>query len=181
MVRADGQERNPTFRLGRDQRCYGRSGAVGPFHTVLLRRATGQIGTSDRAARDFHQQLRDRRPLFQFFDDWSVAVGRTAGGPARGARSYPIVDAIHKKVTEATQESTKQAEEEWRNAANSHGNVQFRPRPAISVKPVVGGIELGVRYITRANERKPSRKTVSGGDRSSRRKSSPRSRTAAVG
>ena len=29
----------------------------------------------------------------------------------------------------------------------------FRPRPAISVKPIAGGIELGIRYITRANER----------------------------
>ncbi len=29
----------------------------------------------------------------------------------------------------------------------------FSADPAISVKPVVGGVELGVRYITRANER----------------------------
>jgi hypothetical protein len=29
----------------------------------------------------------------------------------------------------------------------------FSAEPAISVKPVPGGVELGVRYVTRANER----------------------------
>ncbi len=29
----------------------------------------------------------------------------------------------------------------------------FSVEPAISIKPVVGGVELAVRYITKANER----------------------------
>ena len=35
-----------------------------------------------------------------------------------------------------------------RSAARS-----FRAHPAVNVKPVVGGVEIAIRYITRANER----------------------------
>jgi small-conductance mechanosensitive channel len=70
-----------------------------------------------------------------------------------GQDPYPIVDAIQKKVQEATSEGARQAEEEWKNAAHSHGRGTLSMAPAINVKPVIGGVELAVRYITRANER----------------------------
>jgi hypothetical protein len=56
-------------------------------------------------------------------------------------------------VVEATKESAAAAEEEWRRATRSREMSSFSVAPAISVKPVVGGIELAVRYITKANER----------------------------
>ena len=64
-----------------------------------------------------------------------------------------MVDLIRKKVIEATKESTQQAEEEWRKATSSREMSHFSAAPALSVKPVMGGIEVSVRYITRANER----------------------------
>ena len=70
-----------------------------------------------------------------------------------GQDPYPIIDAIQKKVTEATTETAKQAEQEWQRAAKSRQMVALSAAPAINVKPVVGGIEIAVRYITRANER----------------------------
>jgi small-conductance mechanosensitive channel len=70
-----------------------------------------------------------------------------------GRDLYPMVDAIQKQVQEATQESAKQAESEWRRAIGSREMSSFSVAPAISVKPVVGGIEVAVRYITKANER----------------------------
>jgi small-conductance mechanosensitive channel len=69
-----------------------------------------------------------------------------------GQDPYPIADAIQKKVLEATSEGARQAEEEWKSAAHSRvGTLSMAP--AINVKPVIGGVELVVRYITRANER----------------------------
>ena len=70
-----------------------------------------------------------------------------------GQDPYPIIDAIQKKVTEATTETAKQAEQEWKNAASSRQMNALSAAPAINVRPVVGGIEIAVRYITRANER----------------------------
>ena len=70
-----------------------------------------------------------------------------------GQDPYPVVDAIQKKVVEATSESGKLAEEEWKSAANSRDMSALSATPAINVKPVVGGVEIAVRYITKANER----------------------------
>ena len=70
-----------------------------------------------------------------------------------GQDPYPIVQEIRKRVSEATKEGAKQAEEEWRRATRSREMSSFSVEPAISIKPVVGGVEVAVRYITRANER----------------------------
>jgi small-conductance mechanosensitive channel len=70
-----------------------------------------------------------------------------------GQDPYPIVDAIQKTVFEATSEGAKQAEQEWQRAAFSREMSTLSAAPAINVKPVIGGVEIAVRYITRANER----------------------------
>jgi hypothetical protein len=70
-----------------------------------------------------------------------------------GHDPYPIINAIQKKVLEATQETAEQAKQEWSRSTNSQEMGAISVAPAISVKPVVGGIEVAVRYVTRANER----------------------------
>jgi small-conductance mechanosensitive channel len=70
-----------------------------------------------------------------------------------GQDPYPVIDAIQKKVAEATTESAKQAEQEWQHVARSRQMNALSAAPAINVKPVIGGVEIAVRYITSANER----------------------------
>jgi len=70
-----------------------------------------------------------------------------------GQNLYPIVDAIHKKVTEATSEGSRLAENEWRATIKSRDMKALSAEPAINVKPVIGGTEISVRYITSANAR----------------------------
>lgn len=70
-----------------------------------------------------------------------------------GKDPYPIVDAINKKVAEETAQGAQQAELEWKAAARSRDMSGLSAAPAISVKPVAGGVEVSVRYVTRANER----------------------------
>jgi small-conductance mechanosensitive channel len=70
-----------------------------------------------------------------------------------GQDPYPVIDAIQKKVAEATTETAKLAEQEWQHAASSRQMNALSAAPAINVKPVIGGVEIAVRYITRANER----------------------------
>jgi len=70
-----------------------------------------------------------------------------------GQDPYPIVDAIQKKVLETTAESAQQAEHEWQGQAKSRDLKSMSAAPAINVKPVIGGIQVDIRYIARAHER----------------------------
>ena len=77
-----------------------------------------------------------------------------------GQDPYPVIDAIQKKVAEATSETAKQAEQEWQQVARSRQMSALSAAPAINVKPVIGGVEIAVRYITSANERYQLRATL---------------------
>lgn len=70
-----------------------------------------------------------------------------------GQDPYPVVDAIQKKVAEVTADNASVAEREWQGAAKSRQLSARSAAPAINIKPVVGGTEIAVRYITRASER----------------------------
>src|SRR5437763_1008086 len=66
---------------------------------------------------------------------------------------HAVADAIQKEVTAATAPSTAQAEQEWRRAARGQGGAAFSAQPGIAVRPATGGVEIAVRYVTRASER----------------------------
>ena len=70
-----------------------------------------------------------------------------------GDDPYPMIEAIQKKVLEATREHAKEAERELKSAAGNRDIGLFSAEPSVNLKPVVGGIELSVRYITQANQR----------------------------
>jgi small-conductance mechanosensitive channel len=70
-----------------------------------------------------------------------------------GDSPYPLVEAIQKTVVETTAEGARQAEQEWRRAAKSRDLNELTAAPTINVKPVVGGTQISIRYITRASER----------------------------
>jgi small-conductance mechanosensitive channel len=127
---------------------------LGMFHTVLLETGNWTDSGHPTGRRvTFTNSYAIEGHYFNFstsgqwmWDELQVVL------PA-GQDPYPIVDAIQKKVTEATTESAKQAEQEWQSAAKTRGMTSLTAAPAINVKPVAGGIEIAVRYITRANER----------------------------
>jgi len=58
-----------------------------------------------------------------------------------------------KQVAEATADSARQAEQEWERSVPAQRGKGFVGTHGVNVKPVVGGVEIAVRYITRANER----------------------------
>jgi len=70
---------------------------------------------------------------------------------------YPILDAIQKLVTAATENNALMAEEEWKRAIHSEGTHTVSAAPAISLRPTSSGVEVHVRYITSANERYATR------------------------
>ena len=56
-------------------------------------------------------------------------------------------------MLETTSKSAGEAEKEWKNAAHSRNVGTLSATPAVNLKPVSGGVEISVRYITRASER----------------------------
>jgi small-conductance mechanosensitive channel len=66
---------------------------------------------------------------------------------------HAVASAIQKEVTAATADSTHQAEEEWQRASRGARGTTLSAQPAIAVRPAVGGVEIAVRYVTRASDR----------------------------
>jgi len=66
---------------------------------------------------------------------------------------YPVIDAIQKLAAKETAANASLAEHEWQKGAGSRALKSFSAAPAINVKPTAVGVEVSVRYITRAHER----------------------------
>jgi len=64
-----------------------------------------------------------------------------------------MVERIHTAVEEETQENARIAEHEWKRGAREDGLSRFSAAPKVSLRPSGSGIEILVRYVTRASER----------------------------
>jgi hypothetical protein len=145
------------IRLGDWVEINGVSGEVtelGMFHTVLLETGNWSDSGHPTGRRvTFTNSFAIEGHYFNFstsgqwlWDELQVVV------PA-GRDPYPIVEALTKHVVDATADSARQAEQEWQRAVPAQRGKVFSGTPGINVKPVVGGVEIAIRYITRANER----------------------------
>ncbi len=66
---------------------------------------------------------------------------------------YPLIDAIQKAVSKETEANAKAAEQEWERA-DSHYKVRaVSPTPAVNLRPTSNGVDIHIRYVTRAQER----------------------------
>jgi small-conductance mechanosensitive channel len=79
-----------------------------------------------------------------------------------GQDPYPIIDGIQKLVEKETAANASKAEAEWQQATSKYRVQALSARPGINVQPTGGGIEVRVRYITRAYERHEARKRLYG-------------------
>jgi hypothetical protein len=127
---------------------------IGLFHTVLLETGNWTDSGHPTGRRvTFTNSYAIEGHYFNFstsgqwlWDELQVVL-------PTGEDPYPMIDAIQKCVVEATQATAKEAALELRNAAGSRDIGAFSSDPSINLKPVLGGIELSVRYITQANQR----------------------------
>ncbi|HEY2462423.1 MAG TPA: mechanosensitive ion channel domain-containing protein [Steroidobacteraceae bacterium] len=145
------------IRLGDWVEINGVSGEVtelGMFHTVLLETGNWSDSGHPTGRRvTFTNSFAIEGHYFNFstsgqwlWDELHVVV-------PSGRDPYPIVEGITKQVEQETAESSHQAEQEWQRAVPAQRGKSFSGTPGVNVKPVVGGVEISVRYITRANER----------------------------
>jgi len=145
------------IRLGDWVEINGVTGEVvelGMFHTVLLETGNWTDSGHPTGRRvTFTNSFAIEGHYFNFSTSGQWLWDELTLVLASSQNPYPIVEAIQKTVLEATADSAGQAEKEWQHAAHSRNMRALSAAPAINVKPVSGGVEIAVRYITRANER----------------------------
>jgi small-conductance mechanosensitive channel len=147
-------------RLGDWVEINGVSGEVvdlGMFHTVLLETGNWTDAGHPTGRRvTFTNSFAIEGHYFNFstsgqwlWDELSVTVpfDRDSGR---------IAQAIEKEVADATADNARQAEQEWRRAARGQRGSGISAVPGVAVRPAgggVAGVEIAVRYVTRASER----------------------------
>jgi small-conductance mechanosensitive channel len=145
------------IRLGDWVEINGVSGEVaelGMFHTVLLETGNWSDSGHPTGRRvTFTNSFAIEGHYFNFSTSGQWLWDQLQVVVPLDRDPYPIVDAITKQVTELTAKSAREAEHEWQRAVPARPDKVFLGTPGINVKPVVGGVEIAVRYITRANER----------------------------
>jgi small-conductance mechanosensitive channel len=144
-------------RLGDWVEINGVSGEVielGMFHTVLLE--TGNwtdAGHPTGRHVTFTNSFAIEGHYFNFsttgqwlWDEIVVAV-------PYGKDAHAIAAAIEKEAVAATAGSAVEAEAEWRRVSKGPRDANVSAEPTVAVRPTGGGVEIAVRYVTRASER----------------------------
>lgn len=74
-----------------------------------------------------------------------------------GVRSYPLIEKIRAATIKATEADAKMAEQEWKRVTHEEGLPQFSATPSVDMRPAGPGVDIVVRYITRAGVRLETR------------------------
>jgi small-conductance mechanosensitive channel len=80
------------------------------------------------------------------WDEISVSV------PA-SSDTYAMVELVHKAVTDETEKDARLAEEAWKRVPSQNGLSQFSAAASVNLRPAASGLDLVVRYVTRASDR----------------------------
>jgi hypothetical protein len=70
-----------------------------------------------------------------------------------GANVHPLIEKIYEASVKATEADAKMAEAEWKRVTHEEGSPQFSAMPSVNLRPAGSGIDIVVRYITRAGVR----------------------------
>ena len=134
---------------------------IGLFRTTLLETGNWTAKghpTGRRVA--FNNKFAISGQFFNFstagqwmWDEMTVSVPADEDAAATIAR-------VQKTVTAATEQDARQAESEWRQVSLRHGLSQFSAEPAVNLRPTATGVDLVVRYVTRAAGRFERRNTL---------------------
>jgi small-conductance mechanosensitive channel len=74
-----------------------------------------------------------------------------------GDQTYPLIEKIREATTKATEADAKMAEAEWKRVTHEEGSPQFSATPSVDLRPAGGGVDIVVRYVTRAGVRLETR------------------------
>jgi small-conductance mechanosensitive channel len=70
-----------------------------------------------------------------------------------GVDSGKTIEAIHNTVAKETEKDSGLAEQEWQKSTHHNGLSQFKATPSVDMRPATSGVDIVVRYVTRAGDR----------------------------
>ena len=74
-----------------------------------------------------------------------------------GPGIHPLIKGIYEAIVKATEADAKMAETEWKRVTHEEGSPQFSAMPSVNVRPAGAGLDIVIRYITRAGVRVETR------------------------
>lgn len=79
-----------------------------------------------------------------------------------GVDAYPLIEQILDATIKATETDAKMAEEEWKRVTHEEGSPHFSATPSVDMRPAGAGVDIVVRYVTRAGVRLETRNRLFG-------------------
>jgi hypothetical protein len=74
-----------------------------------------------------------------------------------GTGVHPLIEGIYEATVKATEADAKMAEGEWKRVTHEEGSPQFSAMPSVNLRPAGAGVDIVIRYITRAGVRLETR------------------------
>lgn len=70
-----------------------------------------------------------------------------------GTSTHPLLKGIYDATVEITKADAKMAQGEWKRVTHEEGSPQFSAMPSVNLRPAGAGVDIVIRYITRAGVR----------------------------
>ena len=74
-----------------------------------------------------------------------------------GTDTHALIKGIYEATVKATEADAKMAEAEWKRVTHEEGSPQFSAMPSVNLRPAGTGVDIVIRYITRAGVRVETR------------------------
>jgi len=74
-----------------------------------------------------------------------------------GTSIHPLLKGIYEATVKITEADAKMAEAEWKRVTHEEGSPQFSAMPSVNLRPAGAGVDIVIRYITRAGVRVETR------------------------
>jgi len=78
-------------------------------------------------------------------------------GVPPGTSIHPLLKGIYDATVKTTEADAKMAEAEWKRVTHEEGSPQFSAMPSVNLRPAGAGVDIVIRYITRAGVRVETR------------------------
>jgi small-conductance mechanosensitive channel len=132
----------------------GEVAEIGVFRTVLLETGNWTASGHPTGRRvTFTNSFAIRGQYFNFsthgqwmWDEIQLNVPATAN-------AYELIKKMQTAVEHETARDTQQAEAEWQKATSDVGLREFSAKPTVDLRPAAAGVDVIVRFVTRASDR----------------------------
>jgi hypothetical protein len=99
--------------------------------------------------------IRGRYFNFSTVGQWMWDEIKVSVPPGKGI--HPLLNGIYEATVKTTEGDAKLAEAEWKRVTHEEGSPQFSAMPSVNLRPAGTGVDIVIRYITRAGVRVETR------------------------